>query len=64
MLEDATPEMVRDFFWDDEWRMKSKWDDMLLYHTTLEECPTTGTMVVHWIRKVGAFCLPLCSYGD
>ncbi|KAM0946727.1 putative START domain-containing protein [Dioscorea sansibarensis] len=56
VFEDATPEMVRDFFWDDEWRMKSKWDDMLLYHTALEECPTTGTMVVHWIRKFPFFC--------
>ncbi|KAJ0968753.1 hypothetical protein J5N97_021630 [Dioscorea zingiberensis] len=56
VFEDATPEMVRDFFWDDEWRMKSKWDDMLLYHAALEECPTTGTMVVHWIRKFPFFC--------
>lgn len=43
--------MVRDFFWDDEFRLK--WDDMLLHAETLEECPTTGTMVVQWVRKVG-----------
>nr|DAD36112.1 TPA_asm: hypothetical protein HUJ06_006752 [Nelumbo nucifera] len=49
VYEDATPEMVRDFYWDDDFR--SKWDDMLKYSATLEQCPTTGTMVVHWIRK-------------
>ncbi|KAJ0971161.1 hypothetical protein J5N97_019120 [Dioscorea zingiberensis] len=56
VYEDVTPEMVRDFFWDDEFRLKNKWDDMLLYHSTLEECPTTGTMVVHWVRKFPFFC--------
>lgn len=50
MFEDATPELVRDFFWDDEFRLK--WDDMLIHASILEECPTTGTMVVHWVRKV------------
>lgn len=50
MYENATPEMVRDFFWDDDFR--SKWDDMLISATTLAECPTTGTMVVQWVRKV------------
>jgi len=50
VFEDATPEMVRDFFWDDEFR--SKWDDMLLYSSTLERCKDTGTMVVQWVRKV------------
>ncbi|KAJ4956251.1 hypothetical protein NE237_013034 [Protea cynaroides] len=54
IFEDATPELVRDFFWDDEFR--TKWDDMLLYSATLEKCPTTGTMVVHWIRKFPFFC--------
>lgn len=50
VFEDATPEMVREFFWDDEFRLK--WDDMLLQASTLEECQTTGTMVVQWVRKV------------
>ncbi|KAL6005775.1 hypothetical protein ACLOJK_032029 [Asimina triloba] len=50
VFEDATPELVRDFFWDDEFR--PKWDDMLICSGILEECPTTGTMVVHWVRKV------------
>ncbi|KAK2664423.1 hypothetical protein Ddye_002997 [Dipteronia dyeriana] len=54
VFEDATPEMVRDFFWDDEFR--SKWDDMLIHSSTLEECPTTGTMVVQWVRKFPFFC--------
>ncbi|KAI5656288.1 hypothetical protein M9H77_25081 [Catharanthus roseus] len=54
IYEDATPEMVRDFFWDDEFRLK--WDDMLIHAETLEECPTTGTMTVQWVRKFPFFC--------
>ncbi|CAK7357464.1 unnamed protein product [Dovyalis caffra] len=54
VYEDAIPEMVRDFFWDDEFR--AQWDDMLLHAETLEECPTTGTMVVQWVRKFPFFC--------
>ncbi|XWS61495.1 hypothetical protein CRYUN_Cryun07bG0130600 [Craigia yunnanensis] len=54
VFDDATPEMVRDFFWDDEFR--SNWDNMLVSATTMEECPTTGTMVVHWVRKFPFFC--------
>ncbi|GMY07619.1 star-related lipid transfer protein 7, mitochondrial [Fagus crenata] len=54
IFEDATPEIVRDFFWDDEFR--SNWDDMLASSTTIEECPTTGTMIVQWIRKFPFFC--------
>ncbi|KAL3651072.1 hypothetical protein CASFOL_007475 [Castilleja foliolosa] len=54
IYEDATPETLRDFFWDDEFR--SKWDDMLIHSETLEECPNTGTMVVQWVRKFPFFC--------
>ncbi|OIW22030.1 hypothetical protein TanjilG_30303 [Lupinus angustifolius] len=54
IFEDATPEIVRDLFWDDEFR--PKWDDMLASSTTLEECPTTGNMKVQWIRKFPFFC--------
>ncbi|CAN4089465.1 unnamed protein product [Withania somnifera] len=54
VYEDATPELLRDFFWDDEFRMK--WDDMLVHAETIEECPITGTMVVHWVRKFPFFC--------
>ncbi|ONK71728.1 uncharacterized protein A4U43_C04F11750 [Asparagus officinalis] len=56
IFEDATPEMVRDFFWDDEFRTSNRWDDMLLQHTMLEECGKTGTMVVRWVRKFPFFC--------
>ncbi|GMP35378.1 hypothetical protein CsSME_00007836 [Camellia sinensis var. sinensis] len=56
VFEDATPEMVRDFFWDDDFRLKLKWDDMLVHAQTLEECPTTGTMIVQWERKFPFFC--------
>ncbi|XP_039062495.1 uncharacterized protein LOC120207040 isoform X2 [Hibiscus syriacus] len=54
VFEDATPEMVRDLFWDDQFR--PKWDKMLASAATMEECPTTGTMVVHWVRKFPFFC--------
>ncbi|KAK9665164.1 hypothetical protein RND81_14G094700 [Saponaria officinalis] len=54
IFEDATPEMVRDFFWDDDFR--PKWDNMLSHHKILEECHTTGVMIVHWIRKFPFFC--------
>ncbi|CAN6482914.1 unnamed protein product [Victoria cruziana] len=54
VYEDAAPELVRDFFWDDEFR--SKWDDMLLHAAILEEHQNTGTMIVHWIRKFPFFC--------
>lgn len=54
VYEDVPPELMRDFFWDDEFRLK--WDDMLLDAETLEECPTTGTMVVKWVRKFPFFC--------
>lgn len=54
VYEDMTPEMMRDFFWDDEFRLK--WDDMLLEAETIEECPNNGTMVVKWVRKFPFFC--------
>ncbi|XP_050372593.1 uncharacterized protein LOC126790419 [Argentina anserina] len=54
VFEDATPELVRDFFWDDEFR--PKWDPMLVHCKILEECPDTGTMIIHWIKKFPFFC--------
>lgn len=57
VYEDATPEMVRDFFWDDEFRLQ--WDDMLLNATTIDECSATGAMAVHWVRKVSRVSLPI-----
>ncbi|KAG9452572.1 hypothetical protein H6P81_005476 [Aristolochia fimbriata] len=54
VFEDATPELVRDFFWDDDFRQK--WDAMLAYFKTLEEHPLTGEMTVHWIKKFPFFC--------
>ncbi|XP_030524305.1 uncharacterized protein LOC115736648 [Rhodamnia argentea] len=46
----VSPELLRDFFWDDEFRLK--WEKMLVSCRTLHVCPRTGTMVVHWIRKL------------
>ncbi|GKV42277.1 hypothetical protein SLEP1_g49698 [Rubroshorea leprosula] len=54
VFEDATPELVRDFFWDDEFR--PKWDPMLAYCRILEEYTNTGTMIIHWIKKFPFFC--------
>jgi hypothetical protein len=50
VFEDASPELVRDFFWDDEYRLR--WDDMIVHASTIQECEVTGTMIVHWVRKV------------
>lgn len=58
VFEDATPEVVRDFFWDDEFR--PKWDPMLVHFKILEECQDTGTMIVHWIKKV---CISKCLHN-
>ncbi|XP_021763115.1 uncharacterized protein LOC110727846 [Chenopodium quinoa] len=54
IFEDATPEMVRDFFWDDDFR--PKWDTMLIDSKILEESQSTGTMIVQWVRKFPFFC--------
>ncbi|KAF6159621.1 hypothetical protein GIB67_034583 [Kingdonia uniflora] len=54
VFEDARPETVRDLFWDDEFR--PNWDNMLVSSSTLEECATTGTMIVRWVRKFPFFC--------
>ncbi|KAG6664762.1 hypothetical protein I3843_02G100500 [Carya illinoinensis] len=54
VFEDATPDVVRDYFWDDEFR--PKWDPMLVYFKILEECPHTGTTIVQWIKKFPFFC--------
>ncbi|EPS72938.1 hypothetical protein M569_01819, partial [Genlisea aurea] len=54
VFEDATPDLVRDFFWDDEFR--PKWDPMLVYVKILEECYDTGMMISHWVKKFPFFC--------
>ncbi|KAL6003658.1 hypothetical protein ACLOJK_023891 [Asimina triloba] len=55
VFENIAPDLLRDFFWDDEFR--TTWDNMLIYFKTLLECPHTGTAVVHWIRKKVVFIL-------
>ncbi|KAK8968078.1 hypothetical protein KSP40_PGU008901 [Platanthera guangdongensis] len=54
VFEDATPELVRDFFWDDDFR--PNWDSMLAYFKILEEFPESGTTIVHWVKKFPFFC--------
>lgn len=53
VFEDMTPELVRDFFWDDEFR--EHWDDMLIFTKTWEECEATGSTIGQWVRKVRIF---------
>ncbi|KAI5061041.1 hypothetical protein GOP47_0023546 [Adiantum capillus-veneris] len=54
IFEDAAPEMVKDFYWDDEFR--SNWDDMIIYMKSLESCAETGAEIAHWVRKFPFFC--------
>ncbi|XP_042401735.1 uncharacterized protein LOC121991775 [Zingiber officinale] len=54
VFEDASPEVVRDFFWDDDFRFK--WDPMFSCSTVLEEFHQSGTMITHWIKKFPFFC--------
>ncbi|AQK45773.1 Polyketide cyclase/dehydrase and lipid transport superfamily protein [Zea mays] len=54
IFEDATPELVRDFFWDGDFRLK--WDPMLAYSKSLDEFPQNGATIVHWIKKFPFFC--------
>ncbi|KAI5065885.1 hypothetical protein GOP47_0018509 [Adiantum capillus-veneris] len=54
IFEDSTPELVKDFYWDDEFR--SVWDDMLIFAQSKEDCTETGAQIVHWVRKFPFFC--------
>ncbi|VVA28094.1 PREDICTED: stAR-related lipid transfer [Prunus dulcis] len=54
VFENASPELLRNFFWDDEFR--PQWDNTLIHFQTLRVCPKTGSMTVHWIRKLPLFC--------
>ncbi|KAL6193499.1 hypothetical protein ACLB2K_034583 [Fragaria x ananassa] len=54
VFENVSPEILRDFFWDDEFR--PRWDKMLIHSKVLSTCLQTGTMIVHWIRKLPLFC--------
>jgi hypothetical protein len=54
VVEDTSPELMRDFFWDDEFRCH--WDEMLIYTKTWEACEETGSMIVQWVRKFPFFC--------
>lgn len=57
-MEDVSPTMMRDFFWDNDFRQV--WDDMLVHTKTLEECMETGSEILHWVRKV--CCLLLMPF--
>eukprot|EP00245_Coleochaete_scutata_P016489 TRINITY_DN771_c0_g3_i1.p1 TRINITY_DN771_c0_g3~~TRINITY_DN771_c0_g3_i1.p1 ORF type:complete len:415 (+),score=72.38 TRINITY_DN771_c0_g3_i1:3-1247(+) len=53
LLENCDASLMRDFFWDDEFR--SQWDELLVQSRTLLECPRTGSQVIHWVRKFPVF---------
>ena len=48
--ENSSPELIREFYWDDPHRMT--WDPMLSSVRTVAQCPKTGAQIVHWVRKV------------
>ncbi|KAH7425278.1 hypothetical protein KP509_11G047800 [Ceratopteris richardii] len=54
VFEDSTPELVKDFYWDDEFRLT--WDDMLISAKSLECCTVTGSEIVRWEKKFPFFC--------
>lgn len=56
VVEDCSPETMRDFFWEDDFR--PEWDGMLAEWQTLEDCPATGLQIVRWVRKVCCFWCP------
>lgn len=54
VFENATPEILRDFFLDDEFR--HEWDDLIKSAYCLEGCKETGESVAHWVKKFPFFC--------
>lgn len=50
MFENATPQIVKDFFWDDEFR--HEWDDLIMSANCFEGCNETGESITHWVKKV------------
>ncbi|KAF7029805.1 hypothetical protein CFC21_041472 [Triticum aestivum] len=55
IFKDASLDVVRDFFWDDDFLVKNTWDNIC--STRLNDgCTKTGTMVVCWVRKFPFFC--------
>lgn len=53
IFENMSPEFMRDFFWDDQFR--AHWDDMLIHSKVWEEDKETGSLIVQWVRKVWVF---------
>ncbi|GJP29140.1 hypothetical protein CLOM_g11327 [Closterium sp. NIES-68] len=54
VMERCSAALMRDFFWDDEFR--AAWDDMLVQARTITACERTGFQIVHWVRKFPFFC--------
>ncbi|CAI7797725.1 unnamed protein product [Closterium sp. NIES-54] len=54
VMERCSSALMRDFFWDDEFR--AAWDDMLVQARTITACERTGFQIVHWVRKFPFFC--------
>lgn len=54
VFENATPQIVKDFFWDDEFR--HEWDDLIMSANCFEGCNETGESITHWVKKFPFFC--------
>eukprot|EP00475_Leptophrys_vorax_P035798 TRINITY_DN5948_c0_g1_i1.p1 TRINITY_DN5948_c0_g1~~TRINITY_DN5948_c0_g1_i1.p1 ORF type:complete len:618 (+),score=2.37 TRINITY_DN5948_c0_g1_i1:333-2186(+) len=54
VMERCSSTLMRDFFWDDDFRRT--WDDMLVQTKTVTACERTGFQIVHWVRKFPFFC--------
>ncbi|KAI5068113.1 hypothetical protein GOP47_0016458 [Adiantum capillus-veneris] len=54
IFENATPQMMRDFLWDDE--LRHEWDSLIRSAKCVEGCFETGENVSHWVKKFPIFC--------
>ncbi|MCO5580333.1 hypothetical protein L7F22_034199 [Adiantum nelumboides] len=50
----VTPEIIRDFFWDDE--LRHEWDSLIRSAKCVEGCFETGENITHWVKKFPLFC--------
>ncbi|MCO5606689.1 hypothetical protein L7F22_060878 [Adiantum nelumboides] len=50
----VTPEIIRDFFWDDE--LRHEWDSLIRSAKCVEGCFKTGENITHWVKKFPLFC--------
>lgn len=54
IFENVTPQMLRDFLWDDE--VRHEWDSLIRSAKCLEGCSETGENISYWVKKFPFFC--------